>query len=58
MQEDIDEVPAPRMWWPHEIWGKYATRLAEFKQPAHTAAAVHCLNDMVLNALGHVPSCL
>ena len=57
-QEDINELPAPRMWWPHEIWGKYATRLADFKQPAHAAAAVACLNHMVLNALGHVPSCL
>lgn len=25
--EDINEIPAPRMFWPREIWGKYATRL-------------------------------
>ncbi|XP_073389255.1 squalene synthase 1 isoform X2 [Physcomitrium patens] len=25
--EDINEIPAPRMFWPHEIWGKFGTRL-------------------------------
>ena len=25
--EDINEIPAPRMFWPHEIWGKFGTKL-------------------------------
>eukprot|EP00898_Chlorokybus_atmophyticus_P002762 jgi/Chlat1/3487/Chrsp23S00264 len=25
--EDITELPAPRMFWPKEVWGKYATHL-------------------------------
>lgn len=29
--EDIMEEPAPRMFWPREIWGKYAGELDEFK---------------------------
>lgn len=36
--EDILEEPAPRMFWPREIWGKYAERLADFKEPANRCA--------------------
>jgi len=31
--EDILEEPAPRMFWPREVWGKYAQQLAAFKVP-------------------------
>jgi farnesyl-diphosphate farnesyltransferase len=33
--EDIVEEPAPRMFWPREIWGKHATQLADFKVGFH-----------------------
>lgn len=56
--EDINEEPRPRMWWPREIWGQYAASLDAFKQPEEAQAAVHCLNAMVTNALGHAESCL
>ena len=46
-QEDINEEPRPRMWWPREIWGRYASSLADLKQPEHAAAAVQCVNHMV-----------
>lgn len=41
------EEPAPRMFWPREIWGRYADELAAFKEPSHRKAAVRCLNHMV-----------
>lgn len=25
--EDINEIPKPRMFWPRDIWGKYASKL-------------------------------
>lgn len=31
--EDIVEEPAPRMFWPREVWGRYAGELADFKEP-------------------------
>lgn len=52
--EDIVEEP-PRMFWPKEIWGKYATELKEFTDRAKEPNAVRCLNDMVSNAMTHVP---
>ena len=56
--EDINEEPAPRMWWPEEVWGRYAPSLAALKEPAAAPAALACLNHMVLDALRHVPACL
>ena len=44
------EEPAPRMFWPREIWGKYAASLDEFKAPANRTAALQCLNEMVRSA--------
>jgi hypothetical protein len=37
--EDITEEPAPRMFWPKQIWGKYANELADFKEPKNRCAA-------------------
>lgn len=56
--EDINEEPAPRMWWPREIWGSYADSLEAFKQPEQAGAAVQCLNHMVTDALTLADSCL
>ena len=56
--EDIVEEPAPRMFWPKEIWGNYAERLDEFKEAENADRAVECLNHMITNALSHVGRCL
>ena len=56
--EDIMEEPAPRMFWPREIWGKYAKELDEFKLGCNREKAVECLNHMVCNALSHATDAL
>mmetsp|Transcript_12259 Transcript_12259/g.23416 ORF Transcript_12259/g.23416 Transcript_12259/m.23416 type:complete len:272 (-) Transcript_12259:347-1162(-) len=55
--EDIEELPAPRMFWPKEIWGLYAEQLEEFKDAENRDSAVQCLNHLVTNALEHMPDC-
>lgn len=45
--EDINEEPAPRMFWPKEIWGQYARRLVDLKSKRNSVKAVYCLNHMV-----------
>uniref|UniRef100_A0A7I4DNN7 Squalene synthase n=1 Tax=Physcomitrium patens TaxID=3218 RepID=A0A7I4DNN7_PHYPA len=52
------EIPAPRMFWPHEIWGKFGTRLEDFKLEENSENAVRCLNAMITNALTHATDCL
>ncbi|GAQ93019.1 squalene synthase [Klebsormidium nitens] len=56
--EDINEEPAPRMFWPRDVWSKYGEKLEEFREPAHREAAVHCANDLITETLRHVPHSL
>ncbi|KAG2500085.1 hypothetical protein HYH03_002362 [Edaphochlamys debaryana] len=56
--EDIMEEPAPRMFWPKDIWGRYGQKLDDFKDPANRKQAVQCLNHMITDALRHVPYCM
>lgn len=56
--EDIQEEPAPRMFWPREIWGRYSDNLADLQLATHRTPAVQCLNHMISNALRHVPHCV
>ena len=44
-------LPTCRMFWPREIWGKYAEQLADFQHQRHSKAAVQCLNHMITDAL-------
>eukprot|EP00270_Netrium_digitus_P002873 TRINITY_DN13246_c0_g1_i5.p1 TRINITY_DN13246_c0_g1~~TRINITY_DN13246_c0_g1_i5.p1 ORF type:complete len:405 (+),score=80.85 TRINITY_DN13246_c0_g1_i5:168-1382(+) len=60
--EDIEEEPAPRMFWPREIWGKHAENLEDFRRPERGSDAekhaVECLNEMVTDALRHACDCI
>ncbi|XP_043713119.1 squalene synthase 1-like [Telopea speciosissima] len=56
--EDINEIPKSRMFWPRQIWSKYANKLEDLKYKENSKKAVQCLNDMVTNALIHVEDCL
>lgn len=55
--EDITAANS-RMFYPKEIWGKYAPKLAHLRLPEHATKAVHCLNEMVTNAMIHIPDCV
>jgi farnesyl-diphosphate farnesyltransferase len=52
--EDINENP-PRIFYPKEIWKNYTDDIANFKSKKYEQDALYCLNDMVTNALGHLP---
>ncbi|RWW07763.1 hypothetical protein BHE74_00008710 [Ensete ventricosum] len=56
--EDINEIPKSRMFWPCQIWSKYADKLEDFKYAENSTKAVECLNDLVTNALIHAEDCL
>jgi farnesyl-diphosphate farnesyltransferase len=56
--EDIDQVP-PRIFWPKDIWSnRYTDKLDNLKKPEYANKAVYCLNDMITDAIAHVPACL
>jgi len=56
--EDIMEEPAPRMFWPRDVWGKYARDLADLKEPQNRPQALGALDDLVTDALRHLPYCV
>jgi farnesyl-diphosphate farnesyltransferase len=55
--EDINESP-PRIFYPREVWSKYATKFEDFKEEQYSKEAVACLNDMITDAMKHIPDCL
>ena len=37
---------------------KYASKLGNLADPKWSKQAVHCLNDLITNALQHIPDCI
>ena len=57
--EDLNEETGDRrVFWPKEIWGKYTDDLADFTFGKNETQAVACLNNMVTDALQHLPYCV
>jgi len=54
-REDIDQS---RIFWPRAVWSKYADKLEDFKDPKNATQALFCLNDLITNAVQHLPDCL
>ena len=57
--EDLNEETGDRrVFWPKEIWGKYTEDLNNFTFGKNETQAVACLNNMVTDALQHMPYCI
>jgi len=56
IRDYLEDINDGRIFWPAEVWRRYASQLDHFKQqPAHKVAALACLNDLITDALKHVP---
>lgn len=53
-----EDLHLGRVFWPRQIWGKYARRLEEFHDKPSSPEALACINEMVTNALQHVSNCI
>ena len=53
-----EDLTLGRMFWPEEIWGKYAGKLNDFRHTPDSSYSLACLNHLVSDALQHVPDCL
>ena len=56
--EDIQELPAPRMFWPRSVWSKYAKELDDLQHEENHEKSVQCMNELITNALTHSLDCL
>uniref|UniRef100_UPI00359002BC squalene synthase-like n=1 Tax=Myxine glutinosa TaxID=7769 RepID=UPI00359002BC len=55
IRDYLEDQQEGREFWPKEAWGKYAKTLAEFTHRECMPAAVSCLNELVTNAMQHIP---
>ncbi|XP_054750574.2 squalene synthase-like [Lytechinus pictus] len=51
LEDNIDK----REFWPRDVWSKYGKKLSDFQDKENIESAVHCLNELITNALEHVP---
>jgi len=58
IRDYLEDINEKRIFWPRAVWAKYAERLSDFKDQAYSTEAVWCLNDLISNALQHIPDCL
>ncbi len=50
-----EDLSSGRSFWPKEIWGKYTNELSSFNKNPGSSESLACLNEMVMDALGHLP---
>eukprot|EP00343_Euplotes_focardii_P012788 CAMPEP_0205832654 /NCGR_PEP_ID=MMETSP0206-20130828/47522_1 /ASSEMBLY_ACC=CAM_ASM_000279 /TAXON_ID=36767 /ORGANISM="Euplotes focardii, Strain TN1" /LENGTH=273 /DNA_ID=CAMNT_0053138385 /DNA_START=21 /DNA_END=842 /DNA_ORIENTATION=- len=55
IRDYLEDIVEGRTWWPEEIWGRHGSTLGEFRNQPYNARSLACLNDMVTDALYHVP---
>ncbi|KAJ6242525.1 squalene synthase [Anaeramoeba flamelloides] len=64
IRDIYEDVPDNRIFWPSEIWDKYAdspqelVKLSQSSYKLHKDKSLACLNEMVTNALQHIPDTL
>lgn len=58
VRDYYEDVTAGRVFWPKEVWSKYAANLEDFQNAPDTKDSLSCLNHLVCDALQHVPDCL
>lgn len=55
--EDVSEVP-PRLFWPKDVWAKYAEKVQDLALYENKTKALQCLNELVTDAMKHSIDCL
>ncbi|CAM9191606.1 unnamed protein product, partial [Ectocarpus fasciculatus] len=60
IRDYLEDYVDGRAFWPQEVWKKYAPTgdLGDLAKDENRDQAVHCLNELVTNALECIPECL
>ncbi len=53
-----EDIYAERFFWPEDIWKKYAENKNFFIKNPNNQKSLDCLNEMVLNAMTHLPDAI
>jgi len=55
--DDISQKP-PRVFYPKDVWNKYAIKIEDFSQTKNYKNAVTCANELITDAMKHSIRCL
>ncbi|XP_046947583.1 squalene synthase isoform X1 [Lynx rufus] len=55
IRDYLEDQREGREFWPQEVWSKYVKKLGDFAKPQNIDSAVQCLNELITNALHHIP---
>ncbi|KAJ6661221.1 hypothetical protein lerEdw1_015358 [Lerista edwardsae] len=58
IRDYLEDQLEGREFWPKEVWSKYARKLSDLANPENIDKAVQCMNELITNALHHVPDAL
>ncbi|XP_066444768.1 squalene synthase-like isoform X1 [Eleutherodactylus coqui] len=58
IRDYLEDELEGRAFWPGEVWRKYSKNLSDLAKPENIVPAVQCLNELVTNALQHIPDIL
>ena len=60
VRDYLEDLNEGRTFWPREIWSRYADdgKLSWFASHPDHPQSLACLNDLVIDALRHLPDCL
>ncbi|KAM7173684.1 squalene synthase-like isoform 2-T2 [Macrochelys suwanniensis] len=58
IRDYLEDQLEGREFWPREVWSRYAKKLSDLAKPENIDVAVQCMNELITNALHHVPDVL
>ncbi|XP_068937467.1 squalene synthase [Petaurus breviceps papuanus] len=58
IRDYLEDSMEGREFWPQEVWSRYTKKLSDLAKPENIDLAVHCLNELITNALQHIPDVL
>jgi len=58
IRDYLEDINENRIFWPRDVWSRYTLHLENFKNIKYQMSALHCLNDLITNALAHAVVCL
>jgi len=58
IRDYLEDLEEGRIFWPKAVWSKYSIHLSQFRDRPYDARSLACLNELVTNALSHIPGCL
>lgn len=58
IRDYFEDYPQGRVFWPQSVWSKYASDFGWFQANPNQLNATSCINELVTDALRHIPDCL